>query len=57
MRLSSHFAGLLAVKLIALKPTTTVLIHYYIIRYKLMIQLLLIRYTFMNLGLSLWLSW
>ena len=48
----SHFAGLLAVKLIALKPTTTVLIHYYITRCKLVMQLLLIRYTFWILGFS-----
>ena len=49
MRLSPHSAGLLTVKLTALNPTTTLPSHYYVIRYRLMIQLLLIRYTVMNL--------
>lgn len=49
MRLSPHSTGLLTVKLTALNPTTTLPSHYYVISYRLMIQLLLIRYTVMNL--------
>lgn len=48
MRLLPHSAGLLTMKLTALNPTTIFSSHYYIKRCRLTIQLLLIKYTFIN---------